>query len=341
MNKRNNTIKGVFLPFAVALMFSSCAETSGPDEGTADARTIRFASAALTRAAIDDANGLNTPGKSFSVWGNYTDNASGSGTVTGVFDAEKVTYSAGTGWGYENTEYWYPGKTYRFYALYPSVDELGAGTTAACDNAGNFTVTGFDATHGIDLMVARAEPQGINSVQDPASPVAFTFAHRLARLSFAGRAGGGEATVTAFKVNGVTWKADLSCPAEGNPSWSGAQKTADGDSRLTKADGDITVTDGNTTTILGDVLLPPHSADELAADAVISMAYRLKGDTGDDRTAVVRLATGTITAWGAGQQYSYTLTVSASSITLTWKVKDWDEQNTNVSWGPDETGGTN
>lgn len=336
MNKRNNTIKGVFLPFAVALMFSSCAETSGPDEGTADARTIRFASAALTRAAIDDANGLNTPGKSFSVWGNYTDNASGSGTVTGVFDAEKVTYSAGTGWGYENTEYWYPGKTYRFYALYPSVDELGAGTTAACDNDGNFTVTGFDATHGIDLMVARAEPQGINSVQDPASPVAFTFAHRLARLSFAVRAVGCEATVTAFKVNGVTWKANLTCPASGTPSWSGGEKTTDGDSRLTKADGNITVSGGNTITMLQDVLLPPHTAADLT-DAVINMAYRLKGDTGDDRTAEVELATTEIPHWDAAQQYSYTLTVSASSLTLTWKVKPWDTKDTEVSWGPDET----
>lgn len=340
MNKRNNTIKGVFLTFAVLLMFSSCAETPGPDEGVADARTIRFASAALTRAAIDDANGLNTPGESFSVWGNYTDNTSGSGTVTGVFDAEKVTYSEGTGWGYENTEYWYPGKTYCFYALYPSVDGLGEGTEATCDYEGSFSVTGFDATHGIDLMVARAEPREINSVQDPAAPVAFAFAHRLARLSFAVKAVGCEATVTAFKVNGVTWKADLSCPASGNPSWSDPQKTADGDSRLTKAGGEITVADGTTVSMLGDVLLPPHTADELAADAVISMAYRLKGDT-EDRMAAVKLATGTITQWDAGQQYSYTLTVSASSITLTWKVKAWDEQDTEVSWGPDETGGTN
>lgn len=98
--------------------------------------------------------------------------------------------------------------------------------------------------------------------------------------------------------------------------------------------------DGTTVSMLGDVLLPPHTADELAADAVISMAYRLKGDT-EDRMAAVKLATGTITQWDAGQQYSYTLTVSASSITLTWKVKAWDEQDTEVSWGPDETGGTN
>ena len=341
MKKRNNTIKGVLLPFAAALMLSSCAETPGPEEEVADTRTISFETPALTRSAIDDAGDMGKEGNAFSVWGWYanTGDTESSGTV---FNNKRVAWSAAKGWGYEGARYWHPGLDYRFYALYPSVDGLGEGTAAACTSDGTITVNGFDATRSIDLMTAQrtvATPEA-PLTEDP-GPVAFKFAHRLARLSFAVRAVGCEATVTAFKVNGVTWKANLSCPAAGNPSWSNPQKTADGDSRLTKADEDITVADGTTTPILGDVLLPPHTADELAADAVISMAYRLKGDTGDDRTAVVRLATGTITAWDAGQQYSYTLTVSASSITLTWKVKDWDEQNTNVSWGPGETGGTN
>ena len=32
MNKRNNTIRGVLLLVAAALMFSSCAETPGPED---------------------------------------------------------------------------------------------------------------------------------------------------------------------------------------------------------------------------------------------------------------------------------------------------------------------
>ena len=54
-------------------------------------------------------------------------------------------------------------------------------------------------------------------------------------------------------------------------------------------------------------------------------------------TAEVELATTEIPHWDAAQQYSYTLTVSASSLTLTWKVKPWDTKDTEVSWGPDET----
>ena len=56
-------------------------ETSG------NSGAIRFAGPAVTRAAIDDADGMLTDGNSFSVWGNYTDGTGG--TATSVFNAEK------------------------------------------------------------------------------------------------------------------------------------------------------------------------------------------------------------------------------------------------------------
>jgi len=320
---------------AAALMFSSCAETPGPEEEVTDTRTISFGTPALTRSAIDNAGDMQKEENAFSVWGWY---ANAGGTESGtVFNNKRVFWSAANpGWGYEGTRYWHPGLDYRFYALYPSTDKLGTGVNAACAVNGTITITNFDATHGTDLMTAQQTVQTPDVLTKDPGPVTFTFAHQLARLSFAVKAVGCEATVTAFKVNGVTWKVNLTCPASGTPSWSGGEKTTDGDSRLTKADGNITVSGGNTITMLQDVLLPPHTAADLT-DAVINMAYRLKGDTGDDRTAEVELATTEIPHWDAAQQYSYTLTVSASSLTLTWKVKPWDTKDTEVSWGPDET----
>ena len=52
MNKRNNTIRGVLLLVAAALMFSSCAETPGPEEEVTDTRTISFGTPALTISAF-------------------------------------------------------------------------------------------------------------------------------------------------------------------------------------------------------------------------------------------------------------------------------------------------
>ena len=153
MNKRNNTIRGVLLLVAAALMFSSCAETPGPEEEVTDTRTISFGTPALTRSAIDNAGDMQKEENAFSVWGWY---ANAGGTESGtVFNNKRVFWSAANpGWGYEDTRYWHPGLDYRFYALYPSTDKLGTGVNAACAVNGTITITNFDATHGTDLMTA-------------------------------------------------------------------------------------------------------------------------------------------------------------------------------------------
>ena len=100
MNKRNNTIRGVLLLVAAALMFSSCAETPGPEEEVTDTRTISFGTPALTRSAIDNAGEMQKEENAFSVWGWY---ANAGGTESGtVFNNKRVFWSAANpGWGYE------------------------------------------------------------------------------------------------------------------------------------------------------------------------------------------------------------------------------------------------
>lgn len=102
MNKRNNTIRGVLLLVAAALMFSSCAETPGPEEEVTDTRTISFGTPALTRSAIDNAGDMQKEENAFSVWGWY---ANAGGTESGtVFNNKRVFWSAANpGWGYEGT----------------------------------------------------------------------------------------------------------------------------------------------------------------------------------------------------------------------------------------------
>ena len=93
MIMNNNLFKTLFIP-AVACLLGACTESTGPDmETSGNSGAIRFAGPAVTRAAIDDADGMLTDGNSFSVWGNYTDGTGG--TATSVFNAEKVTYVSG------------------------------------------------------------------------------------------------------------------------------------------------------------------------------------------------------------------------------------------------------
>ena len=123
--------------------------------------------------------------------------------------------------------------------------------SVACTD-GTFTVKNFVATKGHDLMTAERTNIVIEADKAPES-VSFKFSHRLTRLAFNIRAVGRGVTVTSFKVNGVTYKGDLTWNASGGSSWSNTAKTNDSDALL--AAKDISITAGETRNMLGDVLL--------------------------------------------------------------------------------------
>ena len=322
MIMNNNLFKTLFIP-AVACLLGACAESTNPDmETSGNSGAIRFAGPAVTRAAIDDADGMLTDGNSFSVWGNYTDGTGG--TATSVFNAEKVTYVSGM-WGYEGTRYWLAGNTYDFYALYPSAETLGDAVSSVACTDGAFTVNGFDATKGHDLMTAEKTGIVTEAGKVPEA-VSFKFFHRLTRLAFNVMAVGRGVTVSSFKVNGVTYKGDLTYNASDESSWNNTAKTNGSDGLL--AAKDISITAGDTRNMLGDVLLLPH-AD--LTDTEIAVSYRFEGETAD-RSSTVSLSGGSAKQWDAGSQYAYTLTVSAASLEINVKVLDWKEQDTSVSW---------
>lgn len=322
MIMNNNLFKTLFIP-AVACLLGACTESTGPDmETSGNSGAIRFAGPAVTRAAIDDADGMLTDGNSFSVWGNYTDGTGG--TATSVFNAEKVTYVSGM-WGYEGTRYWLPGNTYDFYALYPSVETLGDAVSSATCTDGTFTVKGFDATKGHDLMTAEQTDIVIEAGKVPEA-VSFKFFHQLTRLAFNVKAVGRDVTVTSFKVNGVIREGDLTHTAEGTSGWSHTTTTTADDGLL--AASDVDVASGETQDMLGDVLLPPH-ADLTGAE--IAVSYCFEGETAE-RSSTVSLSGGSTEQWNAGSRYAYTLTVSAASLEIKVKVLDWDEEDTSVSW---------
>lgn len=318
----NNLFKTLFIP-AVACLLGACAESTDPDMETGDdSLEIRFAGPAVTRAAIDDTDDMQTDGNnSFSVWGSYTPVTGG--TATSVFNAEKVTCLSGM-WGYEGTRYWLPGNTYDFYALYPSAETLGDAVSVDCMN-GTFTVDGFDATKGHDLMTAERTGIITEAGKVPEA-VSFKFSHQLTRLAFNVMAVGRGVTVSSFKVNGVTYKGDLTYNASDGSSWNNTAKTTGSDGLL--AVKDISITADETRNMLGDVLLLPH-AD--LTDTEITVSYRFEGETAD-RSSTVSLSGGSAKQWDAGSQYAYTLTVSAASLEINVKVLDWKEQDTSVSW---------
>ena len=293
MIMNNNLFKTLFIP-AVACLLGACTESTGPDmEAGDDSLAIRFAGPAVTRAAIDDADDMQTDGNSFSVWGSYT--AVTGGTATSVFDAEKVTCLSGM-WGYEGTRYWLPGNTYDFYALYPSAETLGDAVSSVACTDGTFTVNGFDATKGYDLMTAKKTGISVVAGQTPGA-VALKFQHLLARLTFVARSEGGNATVRSISLEGLAVKGDYDDSAE--TAWN---NTTTGKVSVKK---ETNVTPAGNANVSGDLLLIPQS---LADGVKLTVTYDTDAERG--KTASYTLPATTVSMWEAANHYRYSFTLT-------------------------------
>lgn len=335
MIMNNNLFKTLLIP-AVACLLGACAESMDPDmETSVNSGAIRFAGPAVTRAAIDDAGGMLTNGNSFSVWGNYTAVTGGTGTATSLFDAEKVTYVSGM-WGYEGTRYWLPGNTYDFYALYPSVETLGDAVSVDCTD-GTFTVNGFDATKGYDLMTAKNTGIETEAGKAPEA-VGFNFEHLLARVEFLGRID----PATAKLINGftvtVTEASLYGIPARGSYGSNGSWTAADGSTTSAsqpfvqlQSTGGVSLSAETPTPILGQDAerkgncLPLPGA---VTDAYFHVKYTsgTAGNTREHETTVPIASLGVL-EWQAGRSYRYTFTVADEDHILFSKptVNAWQD----------------
>ena len=295
MIMNNNLFKTLFIP-AVACLLGACAESTDPDmETSGTSGAIRFAGPAVTRAAIDDADGMLTDGNSFSVWGNYT--AVTSGTTMSLFDAEKVTYVSGM-WGYEGTRYWLAGNTYNFYAFYPSVETLGDAVSSVACTDGTFTVKGFDATKGHDLMTAKQPGISVVAGQpEPPGPVVLKFQHLLARVTFAARSEGGNATVHSISLEGLAVKGDYDGSTE--TAWSNTTK------ENVSVVKETSVTPAGDADVSGDLLLIPQSLTD-----GVKLTVRYDTDAEKGKTASYTLPATTVSMWEAANHYRYSFTLT-------------------------------
>lgn len=299
MNRRKNTL-GILPLLATALLsVASCTESMEQDMETAgDSGAIRFSLPTLTRSAIGSEDDLNTDGQSFSVWGCYR-HTDGTGSDVQIFDNTTVAYGSGSGWTYGGgLQYWHSGNTYDFYALYPSVETLGDAVSSVACTDGTFTVKGFDATKGHDLMTA--EKTGISVVAgqtEPPGPVALKFQHLLARVTFAARSEGGNATVHSISLEGLAVKGDYDSSAE--TAWSNTTK---GSVSVVK---ETSVTPAGDADVSGDLLLIPQSLTD-----GVKLTVRYDTDAEKEKTASYTLPATTVSMWEAANHYRYSFTLT-------------------------------
>lgn len=227
-----------------------------------------------------------------------------------VFNNVKATKEDNQ-WKYDGLQFWLPGKTYDFYALYPATEtltEINAADEIAYNSSGELTITNFDATYGHDLMTASRTGMSGNNPQT----VDFTFRHELALVSFVGQSEGSNAWIESIELSGVKIKGNYN--SSSNPSWSVSD-----DYTFKRESFDLPSVP---TDIFGELIVIPQS---LGNDYKLTVQYEYQGVAGTEQIKEIILPD-SVTQWEAGKSYRYTFTIVGDYILFsTPEVNAWSE----------------
>lgn len=266
-----------------------------------------------SRAVVE---GSSLPANSsFLVWGGYDDN------VTNVFNGETVSESNGV-WNYEGgTRYWIPGKTYSFYGVYPatlSTNKVNVGTDAT------ITITDFDCSatgeDAVDLMTADS---GVMSGSN-ASPVAMSFKHLLARVTFVGKIASGAVGIEGF--NPIIQSAKLYGMSKHGSYSSSTSSSWQAGVASTKNEPFASVTNKQPSVTGESIIEVLPFPQAIAGNYFFEVTYS-KSENGEPMTQNVSLLSLPVLEWKAGYSYQYSFSISADDRIIfdTPTVTEWDE----------------
>ena len=304
----------LFCLSGVALVLGACtSEVTDGGNTPADGPVPISFQTPETRAAKD---GFDV-GDAFSVWGWYADDAGTNSRQ--VFNAEEVTNGGNNSWSYDGTQYWIAGKTYDFYAVYPTT------VTATVSSDGTIKVDDFDASQtgadAVDLMTASAtDVDGSN----PPSAVGLRFGHLLSRLSFTVTSEGDAVIVTSAALVGAGYKGSYI-----GGDWNILQVSTE-QSPFVSTNVSLTTDALSATFFEGDLLLMP---DADLTDVTLKLKYQYANDT-EEHEAILSLHTSQTEKWEVGSRYNYAVTIPQNGVdvTLTVTVKDWEQSDHSVQW---------
>lgn len=218
----------------------------------------------------------------------------------------------GSAWSYTNTEYWIPGATYWFKAVYPH----GIATVDNDDNTQAVTITDYDISNQDDILVAETDRAGLKATPEDQAPttgsvVSLQFKHLLANVTIKVLSELETLDIERIELRNIASKGDY------NGNWNIANYSScdfgiDSDLTLNKAESDTDYTD---ITNGGFIVIPEQ----------INGTQKLYIKTSFKE---YEISFPTTPRWDPGQKYSYTLTINQEYIEFNEpKVDIWDEEN--------------
>ena len=341
----------LFAAASATLMLASCTQNEVVEMPAT--RAIGFGTYVgnTSRAAATDTDldFLKGTGNGFYVFGSYMEGA----TEIKVFDGKNkqshVTYT-GASWAYAPINYWLVGKQYRFVAYGPEVASTN-GNAKFTYAANTLSITGFEATGNLDLVVAEGKPAGYTLASETATPeiVDFKFFHALSKVRFTFK--NGWRNLVKLKVSDVKL---IGAKRTGDLVTTGLLANATAPFALSQwsnqavkaENNDYSWTDAFTSTKNGDTypyeyFLMPQA---LEADAIkLTFSCLVSNDqgggpdlgagAGNAVNVSVTIPVNTVAAWEPGKAYNYTLTIDGELFGLkpiqfdAVEVVDWVEVN--------------
>lgn len=328
-------VRKMCLPAVVSLLAVSC--TSRIDADGSNTGAITFQQIHAETKAIVSGNELPAGSRSFVVWGWHGDGTD----VVNDFESVKVE-EKDSKWTYDgDLRFWEFGKTYDFYAVFPS--EI-SGPTMNVDDSGNISITSFDCSKTgediVDLMTASDKGIIYNEGDDP-QPVSLTFSHELARIVFVAKNHSGSQGVSGYKpvVHGVklygmyrTGDMGISYSPDSrkNVSWtipsssSGESSPTSVSDPLGQMNKQVQVTETEGKTVLEMLVFPQMVGKDFFIDISVSTA---DGADPSIKNSSVQLSSLPVMEWKAGKQYRYSFTITPDDRILFDRptVDEWDE----------------
>lgn len=326
----------LFAAASATLMLASCTQNEVVEMPAT--RAIGFGTYVgnTSRAAAEDTSldflKNKDKGNGFYVFGSYAEDSKEVVVFNGVSSQSHVIYN-GSAWGYSPMNYWSVGKKYTFAAYGPAA-ALNNGTASFNYTANTLSITGFEATGNLDLVVAEGKNAGYTLASETATPevVDFKFFHALSKVRFTFKNGWRNLVtlnVSDVKLTGAKRTGDLvttgTLAAATAPfaleKWSNQAEKA--------TDNDYSWTDAFTSTTTDEsypyeYFLMPQT---LVADAIkLTFTCQVTNDqgsgpnlgagAGNEVNVSVTIPVNTVAAWEPGKAYNYTLTIDGDLFGL-------------------------
>ena len=207
-------------------------------------------------------------------------------------------------WGYNDIEYWLPGATYYFKALYPT----NAGTIDNSTSAQSLTISNFDVTSQTDLLVAQSGPIAVDATlgaPTDGSVVYLQFKHLLACVEIKIKS---SINVT---INKITLK-DIENFCKYSNGWQ-----SNGNRTDLEITSDVELTPGaDAQSVTGSILVVP-----------IMTGYETITIEASNKT-YSNISLPENTSWKNGRKYTYVAEIKQNDIIFNEpSVKVWDSES--------------